>query len=108
MLYSAEEHACPTVELPSGEKEIYVVGGWGSGSRVSIFNVASEQWRNGEYGTGILFLDLVCYHFSFPSAPDFPVKGGIRATATVPYKDTFIMAGGHIEHASGKRESIWK
>ena len=108
MLYSTYDHACSTVELPSGEKEIYVIGGYGSDSRVSIFNVASEQWRNGEYGTGILFLDLVCYHFSFSSAPDFPVNGGIRASATVPYKDTFIMAGGHIEHSSGKRESIWK
>ena len=107
MLYSAEEHACPTVELPSGEKEIYVVGGWGSGSRVSIFNVASDQWRTGKYGTAFPFLDLVCYYFSFFSAPDFPVT--IRATATVPYNDTFIIAAGEgIDTSSGKRESIWK
>lgn len=61
-------------------RDIWVVGGYRNGDKVHIFNLDTEQWREG---------------------PTFPVT--IKRTDIVPYKDSFLVVGG-----SGAGNKMWK
>ena len=75
------------VNLPNGEQEIVVVGGttptFGTGNatvtdHVDVFSLETMTWRQG---------------------PSFPTP--IAETNAVPFKDTFIVAGGNKGEATG-------